>query len=321
MRGVDLRLFDFDYDLTWAALMMNHRGAVLGRYGGRDESGAETYLTLTGFKRALAAALDAHRRRPDAPAQRREVPFATVDAFPAAQRLKRDACIHCHQVYDFRREWLKEQGTWSRDQVWVFPPPRNVGLLLDTQRQNLLRDVLPDSPAAQAGLQAGDVLLSVGQVGTNSFADVQYALHQAGEQGPLAVRWQRGTRTLSGRLTLPAGWRESDISWRASMWGLSPPPCVHGQDLAVEEKRRLGLDPQQLAFRQGRFVPVQSRRAGIREGDIIYGIDGRQLKMTMLQFNVYVRLHFRPGDRIVFNVLRDGRRIEIPMVLPEKCSF
>jgi hypothetical protein len=33
MRGLDLALFEFDYDLTWAALMFDSQGNVLGRFG------------------------------------------------------------------------------------------------------------------------------------------------------------------------------------------------------------------------------------------------------------------------------------------------
>jgi hypothetical protein len=34
--GVDLNVFDFDYDLTFAVFFLNAQGKVLGRYGGRD---------------------------------------------------------------------------------------------------------------------------------------------------------------------------------------------------------------------------------------------------------------------------------------------
>ena len=38
--GVDLRLFEFDYDLTWFAFFLSADGAVYGRYGGRDATEA-----------------------------------------------------------------------------------------------------------------------------------------------------------------------------------------------------------------------------------------------------------------------------------------
>ena len=41
----------------------------------------------------------------------------------------------------------------------------------------------------------------------------------------------------------------------------------------------------------------------------------------MLQFNVFIRLNFQPGDRIVYNVIRNGKRLEIPMTLAARDSF
>jgi S1-C subfamily serine protease len=102
------------------------------------------------------------------------------------------------------------------------------------------------------------------------------------------------------------------------MWALTPTAAVYGENLKPEEKKKLGLSEQRLAFRQGDFVPDPSRRAGIRARDIITGIDGKELEMTMLQFNVFVRLNFKTGDRITFNVIRDGKHLEIPMVLEER---
>ena len=101
------------------------------------------------------------------------------------------------------------------------------------------------------------------------------------------------------------------------MWGLEPPACVYGEDLTPEAKKALGLPEKSMAFRQGDFVPGPAKRAGIQAKDVILGIDGKNLEMTMLQFNAYVRLSFKIGDRITFNVLRDGKRLDVPMTLPK----
>ena len=104
------------------------------------------------------------------------------------------------------------------------------------------------------------------------------------------------------------------------MWGLEPKIGVYGDDLTAKQKRALGLSSDRLAFRQGKFVPNQSRRAGIRGGDIILGINDRPLKMKMLQFNAYVRLNFKVGDSIVFNVVRNGKRLRLPMKLTSQIN-
>src|SRR5262245_18573971 len=113
MRGVDLDGFDFDYDLTWAALILNADGRVYGPYGGRTPDSASGHHSLAGLRHALDAALAAHRREP--PAAKAGPPRRphTAEQYPAAARLSPGACIHCHNVSEFRREALQAAGKWS----------------------------------------------------------------------------------------------------------------------------------------------------------------------------------------------------------------
>ena len=39
MNGVDLRQFQFDYDMAWAALFLHPDGTVYARYGSRTVDG------------------------------------------------------------------------------------------------------------------------------------------------------------------------------------------------------------------------------------------------------------------------------------------
>ncbi len=321
MRRVNLNVFTFDFDLTWAAFFMNADEKIYGRFGGRDGESPDKYLTLSGLKHGMREALAAHAREPKDKPPLEAKPVRTVEQYPAAKRLKENACIHCHQVYDFRREDMRAEKKWSLDEVWVYPLPDNLGLKLDSGQGNKVRSVTADTPASRAGLRAGDTLEMLNGQLVASFADAQHALHLAPSKGEIAVSWKREGKTHTAKLDLAEGWRKTDISWRASMWGLEPAPCVHGKDLTAEEKKALGLSEKRLAFRQGNFVPVPSRQAGIKQNDIILGIDGKSLEMTMLQFNAWVRLNYKVGDRIVFNVIRDGTKMDIPMTLPSKASF
>ena len=128
--------------------------------------------------------------------------------------------------------------------------------------------------------------------------------------------WERDGRTAQGTLQPQPGWRVTDISWRPSTKKLGPAPSIHGNDLAPEEKQRLGLKEKQLAMVLGPFLPAVARQAGLRQGDIIVGADDKTLEMTCGQFEVYIRLNYQPGQKITYNLLRGGRPEKISLVLP-----
>ena len=48
------------------------------------------------------------------------------------------------------------------------------------------------------------------------------------------------------------------------------------------------------------------------------GIDNKPLEMSMLQFNAYVRLNYKVGDQIKLNVVRNGKRLDIPIKLTSR---
>lgn len=320
MRGVDLNVFDFDYDLTWAAFFMNSENYVYGRYGSRDEGSAEAGLSLKGLKYAMQQALNAYKKTPRAKseikhAERRGLP-AKIENYPAAARVKKDACFHCHQVHNFQHDLFLSKKSWNKDRMWIFPPPKTIGLEMDIDQGNKIAAVTPETSAEKSGLQPGDVLQKLNRIAIASGADIQYALQNAPQQGTINAAWTRNDRTMSGTIELFQGWRISDISWRGSMWSMPPAMGIYGRDLTSAEKAKLGLGKDRLAFSQGNYVPPKPKQAGIRAKDIIIGVDGKPLKMTMLQFNVYMRTNYNVGDKVTFNLFRKGKRIKVPMTLP-----
>ena len=319
MRGVNLALFDFDYDLTWMGFFLNANERVYGRYGARDAESADGRVSLAGLRYAMRAALETHRRDPDArpssPPRRR-----TVEQFRSFARLPSGACVHCHQVYDLRREDRQADGSWRLEDVWVYPQPENVGLTLDVDRGDRIKHVTEDSLAARAGLRAGAVLTSVNGLPIASIADMQYALHNAPASGQVPVVWSRDGKRQTASLKLQEGWRKTDVSWRWSLRGLDPSPCVRGPDLDADDRKQLHLSAKQLAFRQGPFVHPVAEQAGVRQNDVIIGMNDRPLEMTARQFQAYVRLNYKVGERITLNVLRDGKQLRISMKLPGRAK-
>jgi serine protease Do len=326
MRGINLNVFTFDYDLAWAGLFLDADQRVLGRFGGRTPDSAERYHSLAGLRYAMKQALIEYSRRPQKP-RCPERPQRTVDQYSAIKRYGKATCIHCHQAYDFPREQEVAAGIWEQESLWVYPIPENLGFRVAAEQGNRVEAVSQASPAASAGLRAGDVLEKLNGLPVASFADVQYALHKGPvgvappNQSSIPVKWSRAGELHEARLLLPAGWRQTDLSWRASTRAVGPNPCVQGEDLSVEEKRRLGLGARQLAFRQGSFPVPAVRQAGIKPNDIIIGIDGKRLEMNARQFGAYIRLNYHVGDRVTINLLRNGQITNASLILPASLKY
>lgn len=308
----DIALFEFDFDLTFAVFFMNADEQIYGRYGGRDARNADARQSLAGLKYAMQAALDTHGKTVrDEPRDRRPPMF--VRDLAAARRQR--GCVHCHQVKEFLHAELKARGKWSHEFAFRYPPPDNLGVDLEVDRGNIVARVEPNSPAERTGLKKGDAIQQLNNISVRSFADAQFALDRAPLTGEVSVRWQRDGKTLGGQIELPAGWRRSDISWRNSLSAMLPSARLYGDDLTADERQSYELTDKQLAFRQKESVHAQAKAAGIRPGDIILGFDSKKLETDSYGFLTYVRGHYVAGERVTVNLIRNGKRMSLPMLL------
>ena len=313
--GADLNVFEFDYDLTWAVFLMNGSGKVYGRYGGRDAKGPDTRNSLEGLHFAMAAALEEHRKnpavKPELPAQK---PLYAENT-PTAKKSYNRGCIHCHQVAEILREEEKIAGTWLREKMFPYPMPENVGITLDIDRGNLVKAVKPDSQAAKAGLKPGDLLQTLNKIPVHSFADASYGLHKAPFKGQIAVTWQARWQEAGRRLHAGRGMARTNITWRPSLMDLLPTLPVSGSDLTPKEKKALGLDGKRMALRQETPIHAAAYFMGVREGDIILGVDDKLLEMPAEQFPGYVRQNYLIGEALTINLLRNGKRLNLTVKL------
>ena len=77
----------------------------------------------------------------------------------------------------------------------------------------------------------------------------------------------------------------------------------------------IGLRQGSLAFRQNDFVPTQAKKANVQAGDLIVGVDGQTLEMDCVDFVHHVQRRYLIGETIVVEVIREGRRLQLPMKL------
>ncbi len=309
----NLKLFDFDYDLTFMVFFLSPEETVYARYGGRCEQGPDERQSLAGLRYTMKSVLAEHSAE-----NRRFAPMEGGKPFfigEIAPRSGLGRCIHCHQAKEVMYNKIDRDGDWDLNLAFRFPPPDNLGLKLEVDRSNIVERIAADSVADKAGLKEGDIVNSLNDVPIHSFGDAQYALDRAPKIGSIPVSWQRGAETHESRIELPDRWWRTDITWRPSLQNLIASPRLYGKDLTTDEKTALGLKEKQLAFRLPDTISEQPRLAGIQGGDIVYGVEGRHLEMGAYDFQTYFRSHFIKGEDVVINIIRDGMKLERKMRL------
>jgi predicted metalloprotease with PDZ domain len=308
---IDIHQLEFDFDLTMMTYFLSPEGQVYSRYGGRDSRDADNRQSLAGLRHTMESVLAEHARQTPQFAEQ----TVAQPQYPRDMNIAKRGCVHCHNVKEQLDLDLTRAGKWTRDLVWRYPPPDNVGIIPDVDRGNVVKTVTPESPAARAGLKPGDLLRSLNRVPIHSFGDAQFALDRAPAKGGIDVAWERDGTAMSAKLELSEGWKQTDITWRASQQHRIPSLKLYGDDLTADEKKALGLKPGQLAFRQQKEVSSHAARAGFKPGDVVVGVDDLEPEMSMTDFLFLVRRKYLVGDQVNVHILRDGKRLKVPMKL------
>lgn len=333
MTAIDVRNVRFDFDLTFAALVMHADGTILHRYGGRGSGPADEYTSLGSFVTLLQDSLADHAAHERAPASPPASPPLRAIDLPVLQEKiaggQRLDCVHCHTVHDAEHVDSVRQKTWRAEQAFVHPDPARIGLVLDRERQSRVRAVTAASPAATAGLRPGDELLALGeQKSVRTFTDVQWALHGApwGDH-ELPVRFRRGDEERSAHIALRHGWKRcapEEYAWRPYKWNLSPSAGFGGPALDAATRTRLGIADGTFAFRIGYIVDWGEkahrgravRAAGLQKDDVVVSFAGKSDFRSVDHFHAWVGLTLTAGTPTEIVVLRRGQRIVLHYDLP-----
>ena len=324
MNGVNINQFQFEYDLTWMSFFQNAAGHTYTRYGGREDHDAESHLTKASLLRAMGQVLELHKANKVQSASRYE-PIArsvrTPEDIPPMKRMlasrKESKCIHCHDVKVAQLRDLRDRGQLRKDMVFTYPSPGKVGIQVDRDAQNVVRNVAPKSPAAVAGIRKGDVIQSADEHRILTFADFTRVLELTPRQSSLKIKINRDGRIVGTSLRLSGGWRKDrDVSWRASLEGVGPSAGFWGAKANDQQRRRLNLGKNDLAMRVTFIWASWTRQAGIRNGDVVVAIDGEKADMNIRQLHAHLQLNKDWGDIVPLMIRRNGKELKLTMRLP-----
>lgn len=338
--GLDLSLFQFDTDQSFAVFMLNADRTIYGRFGTRSHRTEWVGdVSLKGLTKALEGALELHAAAPASKAilaaKTGPAPaFASPELMPSlkdkyASQLNYSgdvakSCIHCHQIGDAQRDLYRSRNEAIPEPLLnPYPHPRSLGLILNPDERATVKEVRQGSLAESAGLHAGDRITHLNGQPMLSIADVQWVLHNLSPDGDrILVNLRRGEALHAVTLQLPAGWRtRDDISWRVSAWGLRR--MVTGGlklepiDSADRGRGGIPLDGMALQVRHvGQYGPhAAAKNAGFQTGDVLVSFDGRNDLLTDSDVLRYGASKKIPGDQVAIEIIRAGERrtLHLPM--------
>ncbi len=325
MRGVDTAIFNFDFDLSWAGFFINADMTVYGRYGSRRDGGDSLFST-SGLKEAMTKALAIHKGYP---ANRPSLASKNIKAsnlgkmpeqMPAIEVQFRNPdiprnCIHCHHVWKgVRRSRMSDKKPIPDNLLWVYPMPDAIGITIDVADGAKIASVAAGTPAAKAGAQAGDVILSINGAPMLSIADFQFVLHNSPDQATLKVQVQRGAECKALSIAIAGDWRKAaDFTWRTSANDLRL--GMQMESLTDADRSAAGLRAGGLKVRNaGPKGPAGM--AGFRAGDVIIALNGQPMPDKETDFLSVIRQKFLPGQKIKLTIVRGGKKQDISMDVP-----
>jgi len=334
--AIDLTRFQFDFDLSFSTLFFNGDGTVYGRYGSWTHQKNSADSTLTGYKRALEAALKIHAGYPANKAalagkQPGPTPYVNPTDMPnLAGKYQREldwsgkvvqSCIHCHMIGDaLRVSYREKKQPVPSEWIYPMPAPETVGLTLAPDQIASVLAVTKDSFAAKAGLRAGDEITAFAGQPLTSIADFAWVLHRTGDSAVLDLSVQRAGKMGALKIDLPGGWRYlTDNTGRVGAWGMRG-MATGGMslvDLTDEERRQRGLDAKGLALwvkglgQYGKHAAA--KKAGFQKEDVLIEIGGMKQRMTEGRMLAHMLQEHIIGENVPVTVLRGDKRVELKL--------
>ena len=215
---------------------------------------------------------------------------------------------------------LKEKGRVSRGWLGVYIQDVNRDLAesfgMDTPRGALVAQVIPDGPAAKAGVQVGDVIVEFdGRAVDHSAAlppmvgvtpagtDAQLKVIRNGKTEKLSVKIEELAEPETQAQVEPQAPKAPGLNKRLGIAVTAPSP-----------EQREALDLGEGGVIVGQVAAGPAREVGVREGDAIVMIDGQRIK-NVEHFKELVE-QLQPGRTVAALIHRRSGPVFLPLKIP-----
>ena len=316
MDKVDIGLLDYDRYNTLYFFILNEDEQIYLRYGGRDSVSQDSYLNLDSLEFALKKGLELHSDYQAGKLEKveRPKPFFPRDIAPLVERTyARNVCVECHLIGDFQLVEREEAGKLDKlTDMFRSPDIRAIGIHLDVPKGLVVREA--QGSAKSGGMQAGDRITALNGITVWTFADLQYRYDKVPRSAKqIQVSVEREGKTVETPIMLPVRWWWTDIRYRQLT--VDPRMYFESRPLTEAEKQKheLPVDGFASQVRHVDSFAQMMKSHDLRVGDIIFGVDGVHRDEHANTAELYIRLRKTAGSDVTLDVIRDGKRFQMPL--------
>jgi len=221
-------------------------------------------------------------------------------------------------VADLKDDGVVERG-WLGVQIQGIDEDLAASLGLESPEGVLVADVMPDTPAEAAGLQAGDVILALDGEPMTRVGDLTRAVAalEPGTRSELTIFRDGAEQTVEVEIgRMPA--EEPEVAEAESEDGDRPRLGMRLAELDREVRQQFGIPSGTSgAVIVGVEPGSPAAEKGLRPGDVILQIDGSDVTSPQEAVAAVNEAHEAGKDAVLMRILRDGNSlyVAVPLVL------
>jgi hypothetical protein len=316
MDDVDVGLFDRDWNNAIYFFVLNSDGQIYMRYGGRESQNPDTYNSLDSLRLALEQGLVLHKKYLEGSLPKQDAPkslFPREMPLLVERTIAHRQCVECHLIGDFQNIQRERDGVLDKlSQLYRSPDIKTIGISLDVPKGLVVKEAT--GAVAAAGMKPGDRIAAWNGVPVWTFGDVQYRYDKVDRRAKsLGIAVDRNGQSVNLKVELPPRWWWTDLRFRQS--SVDPRLDFEDRPLTGDEKQKLGLKPDGFAS-QVKYVADMAKIRNSHDlhvGDVIVAVDGVERDEFANTAELYLKLHIKAGESAKLEVIRDGKRVTMPI--------